>query len=86
MVIDLVVDKVALVFALVEVVKSIDDKQKLVKFYPVISIFIGIGLAAILTAPDTFVLWQKFLISGLTYGLAASGLYSQNKSVGKRNR
>jgi len=83
---DLVVDKITLVFALVEVVKSIDNKRKLENYYPVFSIVFGWIIMAILTSPDTLLVWQKVVIMGLVYGLSASGFYSQKKAIAERKK
>jgi len=78
------IDKVALVFALVEVIKSIDNEKKLEKYYPVFSLVMGIILSGLLAYPDTFDIWVKVLLNGLVFGLSASGFYSQAKAIKSR--
>ena len=81
---ELVVDKVALVFALVEVIKSIDREKVLERFYPVFSLVIGIAMSALMFYPDTALVPVKVILQGLVLGLSASGLYSQAKAVRTR--
>lgn len=84
MVQDLVADKAAFVMALVEVVKSIDDKKKLKKYYPVVALVLGLSVSAVIT-PDLATVWRKWLINGITYGLMAMGFYSGTKAIKERN-
>lgn len=82
---DLIVDKAAFVMALVEVIKSIDDKNKLEKWLPLIALVVGLGVSAVITQ-DLLIVWRKWLINGLIYGLMAMGFYSGTKAIKERNK
>ena len=57
---------VGLTYGLMEVVKRIDVKEKINRFLPLISVFIGLALGLLAKVP---------VIPALTIRLAASGLY-----------
>ena len=82
MVVDIVVDKIALVYALVELIKGIDKGRILEQFYPLFSIVLGISLSILMMLPELN--WQVAVIMGLIYGLSASGFYSGTKTVATR--
>ena len=71
-------DEIAFTFALVELVKKVDDEGKLKKWYPLFSLGFGILVSLGLTYLTGQVSGES-LINGLLYGLSASGFYSAVK-------
>jgi uncharacterized membrane protein (DUF441 family) len=64
-----------IILGIVQALKMSDIPDK---YAPIISIFVGVIIAFI---TNEATLWGQNILSGLVYGLSASGLYSGTKSV-----
>lgn len=69
---------VPIIVAIVQLFKMVDPEGKLARFAPFISIGVGILIAYLTKAVDMTI--GGVLLSGILYGLSASGLYSGVKS------
>jgi len=63
---------IGITIGLVEVIKYIDEKKELNRFYPLFSLVIGVALG---------VVFNFGVFSGMLVGLSASGLYRGFKVV-----
>jgi hypothetical protein len=68
---------VPIIIALVQALKMVWNKAD--RFAPIVSI--GLGILITLVADHNSADWSNSLLSGVVYGLSASGLYSGLKST-----
>lgn len=64
---------IPVVIGIVEVVKRVGLKAK---YAPILSLVVGIGLAALIGGG-----WSEVILGGVIVGLSASGLYSGTKAA-----
>lgn len=66
------------IIALMEVIKAIDSKQRLGRFYPLFVLMLGLAAAAFKTIPWT---WQGFGYNAIVYAGASSFVYKFGKTT-----
>ena len=71
---------IPVITTVLQLLKTIPALSKLAKWFPLISIVVGIGVGFVAMPAETETVTR--LIGGMVLGVAASGLYSGIKSVG----
>lgn len=70
---------VPIIVAIVQLFKMIGNTAKMAKFAPFIALAVGILIAFLMHADEMEL--HETILSGILFGLSASGLYSSTKST-----
>ena len=71
---------IPVITTVLQLLKTIPALSKIAKWFPLISVAVGIGVGFVAMPAETELITK--LIGGMVLGVAASGLYSGVKSIG----